>query len=131
MDSGGPGRASGQPLTPGEDDEFRRLAAQPDIYEVVARSGLLHTRERVESLSVPCTSPQVHSPVHIWQSGHQEGDCLSADRRGPEEAPRRPDSARGHQPPVARRPRHGQEPAAQVCGESGSNWSELVAPRVM
>ena len=37
VDSGGPGRASGQPLTSEEEEELRRLASRPDIYEVVAR----------------------------------------------------------------------------------------------
>ena len=37
VDSGGAGRASGQPLTSEEEEEFRRLASRPDIYEVIAR----------------------------------------------------------------------------------------------
>ena len=37
VDSDGPGRASGKPLTSEEEEEFRRLSARPDIYEVVAR----------------------------------------------------------------------------------------------
>ena len=37
VDSDGPGRASSQPLTSTEEEELRRLASRPDIYEVVAR----------------------------------------------------------------------------------------------
>ncbi|CAI8016498.1 DNA replication licensing factor mcm5 [Geodia barretti] len=37
VDSDGAGRASGQPLTSEEEEEFRRLASRPDIYEVIAR----------------------------------------------------------------------------------------------
>jgi DNA replication licensing factor MCM5 len=38
IDSDGAGRASGQPLTSEEEEEFRRLASRPDIYKVIARS---------------------------------------------------------------------------------------------
>lgn len=38
MDSEGPGRASSVPLTPGEEEELRRLASRPDIYETIAKS---------------------------------------------------------------------------------------------
>ena len=38
VDSGGPGRASGAPLTPAEEEELRQLAARPDVYETVAKS---------------------------------------------------------------------------------------------
>ena len=62
MDSGGPGRASGQPLTPGEEDELRRLAAQPDIYEVVARSGLLHTRRELRVCQCQLPPPRSIAP---------------------------------------------------------------------
>ena len=40
MDSDGPGRASGRPLTSEEEEEFRRLSSRPDIYELVARSDI-------------------------------------------------------------------------------------------
>ena len=38
VDSEGPGRASSVPLTPGEEEELRRLASRPDIYETIAKS---------------------------------------------------------------------------------------------
>ena len=38
VDSEGPGRASSVPLTPGEEEELRRLAGRPDIYETIAKS---------------------------------------------------------------------------------------------
>ena len=38
VDSEGPGRASGVPLTPSEEEELRQLASRPDIYETVAKS---------------------------------------------------------------------------------------------
>ncbi len=38
MDSDGPGRVCGAPLTPAEEEEFRQLAAKPDVYETIARS---------------------------------------------------------------------------------------------
>ena len=37
IDSGGPGRASSQPLTSEEEEMFRRLSSRPDIFEMVAR----------------------------------------------------------------------------------------------
>lgn len=42
VDSDGPGRASGRPLTSEEEEEFRRLSSRPDIYDIVARCNLLH-----------------------------------------------------------------------------------------
>lgn len=36
--SDGPGRVGGAPLTPAEEEEFRALAARPDIYEAIAKS---------------------------------------------------------------------------------------------
>lgn len=38
VESEGPGRASGAPLTPAEEEELRRLAGRPDLYETVAKS---------------------------------------------------------------------------------------------
>ena len=38
VDTQGPGRSSGAPLAPAEEEEFRHLASNPNIYEVVARS---------------------------------------------------------------------------------------------
>ena len=38
IDSEGPGRASGVPLTPAEEEELRQLAASPYIYDTVAKS---------------------------------------------------------------------------------------------
>ncbi|XP_064403008.1 DNA replication licensing factor mcm5-like [Halichondria panicea] len=38
VDSGGPGRAGGAPLTPVEEEELRQLAARPDIYDTIAKS---------------------------------------------------------------------------------------------
>ena len=38
VDSEGPGRASGVPLTPSEEEELRQLASRPDIYETIAKS---------------------------------------------------------------------------------------------
>ena len=38
VESGGPGRASGAPLTPVEEEELRQLAARPDVYETIAKS---------------------------------------------------------------------------------------------
>lgn len=38
MDSEGPGRAAGSPLTPLEEEEMRQLAARTDIFDTVARS---------------------------------------------------------------------------------------------
>lgn len=38
VDSEGPGRASGVPLTPAEEEELRQLASRPDIYETIAKS---------------------------------------------------------------------------------------------
>ena len=38
IDSGGPGRASGGPITPAEEEEMRQLAARPNIYDTIARS---------------------------------------------------------------------------------------------
>ncbi len=38
VESGGPGRAGRDPLSPVEEEELRQLAARPDIYETVAKS---------------------------------------------------------------------------------------------
>lgn len=38
VDSGGAGNTTSLPVTPEEEDLFRRLAAMPDIYERIARS---------------------------------------------------------------------------------------------
>lgn len=38
MASDGPGRVNSVPLTPTEEEELRRLAARPDVYEVIAGS---------------------------------------------------------------------------------------------
>ncbi len=38
MASDGPGRINGAPLTPAEEEEFRLLAARPDIYEAISKS---------------------------------------------------------------------------------------------
>ncbi|XP_013394229.1 DNA replication licensing factor mcm5-A isoform X2 [Lingula anatina] len=38
VDTEGPGRSTGSPITPEEEDEFRRLAASPNIYETLAKS---------------------------------------------------------------------------------------------
>jgi len=38
LDTQGPGRSSGVPLTAHEEEEFRHLAASPNIYETIARS---------------------------------------------------------------------------------------------
>ena len=38
MASDGPGRVNGVPITAEEEEEFRALAARPDIYEAVAKS---------------------------------------------------------------------------------------------
>lgn len=38
VESEGPGRAGSAPLTPQEEEELRRLAARPDIYDVIAKS---------------------------------------------------------------------------------------------
>lgn len=37
IDSDGSGRSSGRPLTSEDEEEFRRLASRPDVYEMVAR----------------------------------------------------------------------------------------------
>ena len=38
VDSDGPGRASGAPLAPEEEEELRQLASRPDIHDIIARS---------------------------------------------------------------------------------------------
>ncbi|XP_072031624.1 LOW QUALITY PROTEIN: DNA replication licensing factor mcm5-A-like [Amphiura filiformis] len=38
VDTEGPGRSTGAPVTPAEEEEFRRMAANPNIYEVLGRS---------------------------------------------------------------------------------------------
>ena len=38
VESEGPGRAGSAPLTPQEEEELRRLAARPDVYDIIARS---------------------------------------------------------------------------------------------
>ena len=38
VDSEGPGRASGVPLTPAEEEELRQLASRSDIFETIAKS---------------------------------------------------------------------------------------------
>ena len=38
MATDGPGRVGGAPITPAEEEEFRQLAARPDIYDIVAKS---------------------------------------------------------------------------------------------
>lgn len=38
VDTDGPGRSTGSSLTPQEEDEFRHLAANPNIYDVVTKS---------------------------------------------------------------------------------------------
>ena len=38
VDTEGPGRSSGAPVTPAEEEEFRRIAANPNVHEMLARS---------------------------------------------------------------------------------------------
>lgn len=38
MDTDGPGRVSGAPITPEEEEEFRQLASTPDVYDTVTKS---------------------------------------------------------------------------------------------
>lgn len=38
VETGGPGRAGGIPLSPAEEEELRQLAARPDIYDIIAKS---------------------------------------------------------------------------------------------
>ncbi|KAH9495781.1 DNA replication licensing factor mcm5-A [Bulinus truncatus] len=38
IDTEGTGRTAGNPVTPAEEEDFRRLAASPDIYETIAKS---------------------------------------------------------------------------------------------
>lgn len=38
MDTDGPGRVGGAPITPAEEEEFRQLASRPDVYECVSKS---------------------------------------------------------------------------------------------
>ena len=38
VDTVGPGRSTGIPLAPTEEEEFRHMAANPNIYEVIAKS---------------------------------------------------------------------------------------------
>lgn len=38
IDTDGTGRTASNPLTPAEEDDFRRLAASPNIYETIAKS---------------------------------------------------------------------------------------------
>ena len=38
VDTDGTGRSASNPLTPAEEEDFRRLAASPNIYDVLAKS---------------------------------------------------------------------------------------------
>ena len=38
VDTEGPGGSTGAPLNPLEEEEFRRLASRPDVYDVIAKS---------------------------------------------------------------------------------------------
>ena len=38
VDTDGPGRSTNTPITPEEEDEFRRLAASPTVYDTLSRS---------------------------------------------------------------------------------------------
>ncbi len=38
IDTEGPGRSSGVPITQAEEEEFRRLSANPNVYELMAKS---------------------------------------------------------------------------------------------
>ena len=38
IDTEGPGRSSGVPITQSEEEELRRLAANPNVYEMLAKS---------------------------------------------------------------------------------------------
>ena len=38
VDTEGPGRSAGVPLAPHEEEEFRHLAANPNIYDVISKS---------------------------------------------------------------------------------------------
>ena len=38
VDTKGPGRSTGLAVTPAEEDQFRHLAASPNVYETIAKS---------------------------------------------------------------------------------------------
>ena len=38
VDTEGPGRSTGAPLTPAEEEDFCHLAASPNIYETISKS---------------------------------------------------------------------------------------------
>ena len=38
IDTEGPGRNSGVPITSEDEEEFRRLAANPDVYDLISKS---------------------------------------------------------------------------------------------
>ena len=110
VDSGGPGRASGAPLTPAEEEELRQLAARPDIYETVAKSiapSIYGSLGRFVWVYVSGVCEWV--AWVLWELRFclllfrcEEVNCLSLIRRLTETAARWSHSPWGHQRIVAR-----------------------------